>query len=668
MLSKLSKTYHFFENNFTYRQRFIFFSLFFLFSIPLPSYWMLISQNFFLDRWQLHQQSVPVQNTAESILNLLIQAQINLVNPLSAQTEQQALIQARLSEELKQLSLLENLPHRFPGQIGKGFSQQTIKKNHLLLSSYDLKQFTQEKLESNIIQLKNYLEHLGFFFNLFFVSDQAKEILSQKNLIDLPAEKILAANLYLALLANKLDQAELYFALLDKRKRFDQGSDKSYDNLKLKEDDLIELVTLTADLYVEKLESFLFIARKLMLNPEPDLQPLYESLLGLLALNQEYFKLNSSLLFHTSREEFEREFFKQLLYFGVVLFTIIVLIIYLITRMLTSHLFALLEHIQEMSMGNFKKCFCSNSHDEFGEIGQTFDKMGIAVKDLVNELQKVGFQLKDSILQIAKTAKVQEKIIEEQERNLKKIENESQFIFNSSRDLVHKMDALYDESVRNLFADSYQHDLEKIQQNMFTLSTDSGVILEKLDDIRTKVRGTYTLIDFLEKVSDQAALLSLNSSIETSYLQIERQSFTKITTEIHRFASETALSTDNIQKIINEVARNVSMVRNETTNCLKEIDHGAKQLIEVSQQLYFITMQGKEQAKQFENVNQVMKIQASEAANIISSIERLREFCLENTHYTHLLHKTTEELDQTTEELHQVLELFFKGHEIEQHL
>ena len=104
---------------------------------------------------------------------------------------------------------------------------------------------------------------------------------------------------------------------------------------------------------------------------------------------------------------------------------------------------------------------------------------------------------------------------------------------------------------------------------------------------------------------------------------------------------------------------NVSAVREDANNCLREISEGVQRLVSVQQQLTSITKQGKEQVRKFESVNDVMQVQAFAAENIIQSIIRLSEAAKENTQYTKILHQTTAELGTTAIELQKVLSLFF---------
>jgi methyl-accepting chemotaxis protein WspA len=179
-----------------------------------------------------------------------------------------------------------------------------------------------------------------------------------------------------------------------------------------------------------------------------------------------------------------------------------------------------------------------------------------------------------------------------------------------------------------------------------------------LSGLQEKVSSSSTLIAFMGKVSDQASLLSLNSAIETSNIKSHKINFDKITQEIQRFAEKTAASTHEIEEIIEEINSSVVNVRLEANGCLQEINEGAQRLINVSNQLSSITNQGKEQLKKFENVNDVMQMQAIAAENIIYSITSLGETAQENTRSIHVLHENVGELGRTAAELQKTIGLF----------
>ena len=112
MFSKLLLPFRFFQTHFTYRQRFIFFSVFFLLSIPIPTYWMLRSQNFFLNRWLLQAESASLQLSAESLLTHLIQAQVELIKP--GPSSNFFLLEEQIHSDLKKIAYYESLSYPVP--------------------------------------------------------------------------------------------------------------------------------------------------------------------------------------------------------------------------------------------------------------------------------------------------------------------------------------------------------------------------------------------------------------------------------------------------------------------------------------------------------------------------------------------------------------------------
>ena len=81
MLGKLSNFFNRINNRFTYRQRFIFFSLVYILTTPFPGYWLLRVENFFINRteWQIigdKYQEVVEYRDWETIINEIGRAHV----------------------------------------------------------------------------------------------------------------------------------------------------------------------------------------------------------------------------------------------------------------------------------------------------------------------------------------------------------------------------------------------------------------------------------------------------------------------------------------------------------------------------------------------------------------------------------------------------------------
>lgn len=344
---------------------------------------------------------------------------------------------------------------------------------------------------------------------------------------------------------------------------------------------------------------------------------------------------------------------------GTLTFGSLLVSFYVVFRVLSGHLLKLMTHIEKIAQGDLSSGRYINYKDTVGQIGLAFSKMGTGIKQIVVQLKDVGTQLKEFSQKIVLMADDQEKTIASQEAKLESLVDITKEIALKSRELATIMNLLISSSQNILLDSASTKGIEDMKDALTLLVRTSNKIFESLNKVNEKVTKASLLIEFMERVSDQARLLALNASIETLGIDKHREEFAEVTRQIERFAETTATSSKEIHTIISGMFVRLSAGQKTAKNCVREIHAGVNRLLFVSNQLTSIAREGQKQTSKFLSVNTVMQEQAKEAEMIIHTIEKLSTAAHENTNSISQLRRTIEELAQTTQELHEVLNLFF---------
>jgi len=707
MKTKIFTAFNRFQSHFTYRQRYLFIALVFVLTIPLGCFWLLKALDFSLKSLTWQSTGNQYQKALGSLLQNIIKHQIltctQILNPelyldsvLDPSLKHEKLSQLeKLTDEdfyylinsLKEYSFVP------PSYFGKGFSipPQPInlpaelweKKWDFLIekapeltfqSNFDLHQ-------ALIIDIQNQMKGLGNSYGLFYTPYAAVHDLVQATLIRLPEAQTLIG--LLVILKEKIasgksssNDAVLFWANVEKlktnafanhnllekalllcRKEFNfdptlltnaQESIFKYHTTIQTLLELIEISTLDTSLAQPSL-------------PQP--LPAFDSPLALqiLSSNQNcrdvfISLLKEVLIAYQNSINFQKRIFQVYL-----LITLLLVVFYVTMRVLSRHFLQLLRHVKALSQGNFSAVFYFHTKDELGQLVASFDKMVNSVKIVASELQMLGKHLTNFVIQIGQTAEDQESQVIEQEASIEKINGITSQITLNAKSLASTMNGLSQGLKQTSLTLSSKERLEHMQEKMLQLNRASAEIVERLILVQDQVNKTRHLMAFMTDVGTQANLLSLSAAIESVNFDKSKKNFSEITQNIQRFAENTASSSMDIEKIINEVSINVSTVRSDANQCLKEITEGAHRLITVSTQLTSITKKREEQVKKFENVNEVMQEQALAAESIIQSITGLSESSQENSRSVRQLRRTITALGTTANELQNVLNSFFKN-------
>lgn len=662
---------------FTYRKRFIFFALIFFLFIPLPSYFVFRTLKFYIQSIDLQLQGGKYQELIGSILNTSLKYEILLFDGQPNHYQKKSTLLALEDKEASLFKTLQNLESDQSDesyvQLGYGFS---IKKPPKVesseweqawkdmasdgVSANESKRPILDKLNSHIA---DELKKMGFKYTMFGNNNMVIFSLTYPTITQLVDIQILIKNLAMDLLQiNQNPTVALVFQTqLQELKKNTPSAWKKYD-MALREfrQQNPDKAMLQSQLQKRVTEYFVTLDRYLTALESVDMTKDHivrlsiDSLEASQQLRATVFD-TTEIILKERRVRYTMMFWTLFLAFVI---GIVVIFLYLILKMLTGHMNKLKEHIEEMIHGNFSPCFCSNDKDEFGDIGRTFDMMSQSIVKIAYELRDLGRKLAEATLYLTRATREQGFTVYGQEIQTKSLEETAQEINRQQCALMERTKAYNQETSQTFSVEKAKTLLDNIQAKMSNLVETSSAIILLLTSVEGKVNGLSTLIAFMNKVSEGANLLSLNASIETANIVKNKESFAAISQKIQRFAFNTADATKNIHTIVNVMSTNMIIIKEDALECLEEINAGAQQLIEVSNQLTKIAKQGNEQWRKYEKFTSIIEEQINMTGSMIQSITQLRKAAQNNTLMIQNLHKSLADLGLAASQLQHTLTLF----------
>lgn len=650
MFLKLQNLLNSFLGYFSFRQRFLIFSLIFVICIPFPFYWLIQAQNLYINSATIHISYYQKQKNWALLLNNLLQHSL-----LSFTSED-----SKYREELNK-KIIYNLSK----VIDKKIKSENLMRMWTRISRDDppdtLIHFQQqERLIEAIIENvdnKNQIHNLNLIqenplinntlFLLYDLEIYTVKLFYWSQLIKEQPIK------------NQNYQRSFYINLLrlqDVLKNIQNDLNSQSKLQSMIKDPLFNQFLIDRNLFVRYVKNLHFLTEQLldMSNddfPKEVMHILKDNLLITDSLAAYGIAINQ-------KDLMKHQGIRNLAIFTLI-FSLIIVLFYIIYHVLTSHFLELDHHIKAMSRGKFKKCFCSDASDEFGPVGIAFDKMSKSVQLIAGELQHLGRQLGESIKHISQSLAIHEEAVFTHEGKIKEIDDHTQTIASRALILAQTMNELTFSSNQNATTDASEQMLEKMRTILLSLTERANTILQHLNLLKEMLEGNKKLFNFLSKVSNQADLLSLNSSITTSSIINNKQSFEKITHEIRRLAKRTAQSTGHIQKIFLGVFENVTRIYRDTNHFLTELNHSIEGIEAVKNHLVNLSTSIKNQTEEFQNINRIIQYQSQVVSDIKKSINQLAQNASENSTQTHHLSLDMQQLKVASEHLQKVLSLFF---------
>jgi methyl-accepting chemotaxis protein WspA len=299
---------------------------------------------------------------------------------------------------------------------------------------------------------------------------------------------------------------------------------------------------------------------------------------------------------------------------------------YLLFRVITKPLTALLGAMDVVRGGDFTARINSPRADEFGVLAEGFDRMADEVMALVGGVQKSGIQVSTSMNEIAATSKQQQATATEIAATTTEVGATSKEISATSKDLVNTMREVSNvaDQAAALASDG-QAGLGRMEATMRQVMDAAGSINAKLGILNEKAGNINQVVTTITRVADQTNLLSLNAAIEAEKAGEYGRGFGVVASEIRRLADQTAVATYDIEQMVKEIESAVSAGVMGMDKFSEEVRRGMQEVQQVGGQLGQIIHQVQALAPRFETVNEGMQAQAVGAEQISDALVQLTE-------------------------------------------
>lgn len=321
---------------------------------------------------------------------------------------------------------------------------------------------------------------------------------------------------------------------------------------------------------------------------------------------------------HTGRE--------IILVFQAILMLVAIVASVHLWRAITRPLARLLQVTELVRGGDFSHRAGLGRRDEFGTLGDAFDRTLGELAVLVDQIQKAAIQVNTAVTQIGATANEQQATATEIAATTTEIGATSKEIAATSKELVHTMGEVADVAGQSAgVAGSGQAGLERMGETMRSVA-DAGVsVSNKLGVLSDKAGNITQVITTITKVADQTNLLSLNAAIEAEKAGEAGRGFAVIATEIRRLADQTAVATYDIEQMVKEMQSAVAAGVMSMDKFSEQVRRGIQEVQQVGGQLSHIIEQAQTLAPRFEIVNEGMQAQAVGAEQISHALNQLTE-------------------------------------------
>jgi len=304
----------------------------------------------------------------------------------------------------------------------------------------------------------------------------------------------------------------------------------------------------------------------------------------------------------------------------------------------------------------------TESADELGKLQNSIHVMVNNLSGLVRQIQSSGIQITTSTTEIAASGKQLQATVAEQLASTNEVTATAQQIAATSKNVVRAMDDVKVQAVDTADAAAHsQQDLDQMETVMRELVTATAAITSKLDVMHEKANNINTVVTTITKVADQTNLLSLNAAIEAEKAGEYGTGFAVVAREIRRLADQTAVATLEIEQMVKEMQRAVSIGVMEMDHFSKTVTAAVDDVVRISDQVEGVIEKVQGLTPKFEMVGQSIEEQSQGAQQISEAMQQLSEGSQQTSDALRESNRALEVLDDSTQALRSEISRFDVG-------
>ncbi len=317
---------------------------------------------------------------------------------------------------------------------------------------------------------------------------------------------------------------------------------------------------------------------------------------------------------------------------------------------------ALIKALQGAVKGDLTQSVPIKSEDEIGMVSVHFNEMVSRLNDVLNNADSSALHMRQSAYQITEVSQGIATQSDEEKAKFTAVSSVIEALHQVSEQVQQLAgDSLTIAQSAKSSAESSQRevrqtvsDMEQIEQRVAQASTYLSELSHTAEEI-AQIIGT------IAGIAEQTNLLALNAAIEAARAGEQGRGFAVVADEVRSLAEKTSGSSNEINRIINNLTQKVLQVTESMDVVVQQVQHNATTARQTADEIGNATQEVTVAANNAQEINTLSSRQFDEFQTLTNAMADLQEALHQNTSKVSNTANIAQSLFKLTEKLHKLI-------------
>ncbi|MVX65439.1 HAMP domain-containing protein [Clostridium chromiireducens] len=354
---------------------------------------------------------------------------------------------------------------------------------------------------------------------------------------------------------------------------------------------------------------------------------------------------------------------------SIIFLVIGIIFIYLISNKIADAIKRTSKHLDRLAKGDLSFEVSSkyiNSKDEIGQMAKSIIEMKTSLSGMILSIRESSDKIHDHAQNLSS---VSQEMSSSSENIALAINNVALGNSSQAEELISSTQLLdsFSEGLTNMVgeinvidrnsqdinlkAKENSDNMENMKSSIKNIDISFNSFSDKILQLTQSIKQINDITNIINSIADQTNLLALNAAIEAARAGESGRGFSVVADEIRKLAEESKNSSENINKLIQEIEKEAILISNDTNNMIDELDDQVKIINYSAESFENIIDSINNIIPKIEYINSTAIDLNSSKNNIVDKLTCISAISEENSASSEEISASSEELNASSEEV-----------------